>query len=103
MQTITRNCGETFTFEMTKDDLTPIELDGITRVRFLIKKKDSGTVAIDKEILAPESNIVLFQLDSTETRSIDIGRYIGALKIYRENNMDTEIWNDEFNVINGVI
>lgn len=103
MQTITRNCGETFTFEITKDDLTPIELDGITRVRFAIKDKISGTLVIDKEISTPESNIVMFQLDSTETGSISVGKYIGAVKIYRDNNMDAEIWNDEFNVINGVI
>ena len=103
MQTITRNCGETFTFEITKDDLTPIELAGITRIRFVIKAKNSNTNVIDKEILNPESNIVMFQLDSTETNSIPVGRYIGAVKIYRDNNMDDEIWNDEFNVINGVI
>jgi len=103
MQTITRNCGETFTFEITKDDLTPIELAGISRVRFVIKSKGAMTNIIDKEILTPESNIVMFQLDSTETANIPVGKYIGAVKIYRDNNMDAEIWNDEFNVINGVI
>lgn len=103
MQTITRNCGETFPFEITKDDLTPIELGGISRVRFVIKSKGAMTNIIDKEILTPESNIVMFQLDSTETANIPVGKYIGAVKIYRYNNMDAEIWNDEFNVINGVI
>ena len=50
------------------------------------------------EIENSDTNEVLFQFDATVTAQLDVGDYFAALKIFKENNLNDEIWSDKLKV-----
>ena len=67
------------------------------------KKSDSDSQSLlSFEYENPSTNNLLFEFDATQTGNLEVGDAIGALKIYRANDKDEEIWSDEYVIEEGV-
>lgn len=107
MQYIRKNNIATFTFELENCDGSPMDLSEKT-LKLIIKKnkEQSDSLAIYLgEITQPDTNIVAFEIPSSQT-GYELGNYIIGLKIFYtdEENVErnNEVWSDELQVIQGV-
>ena len=94
------------TFELfEKDGRTPLDLSDTT-VRYIIKKSksdaDSEALLPVKEYVHPDTNILLFEYTALETADLLPGTYIQALKLFRDNHKDEEVWVDTLRIEEGV-
>lgn len=92
------------TFTFVECDGTPCDLSGAT-VKFILKKSkdDADSVALlSKEYVNPETNILQFEFTASETAILSKGYAIGAIKIYRVDNKNEEVWSDEYTIEEGV-
>lgn len=92
------------TFTLTNCDGSPMDLSTST-IKFILKadKNDLDASALLKaEYINSDTNIVQFEFDSTQTANLPSGRAVGALKIYRSDNKNEEIWSDEYMITEGV-
>lgn len=104
MQHITKKCLYPLEVELTNCDGTPVDLSTST-VKFILKKKKSDSdsqALLSFEYENPSTNNLLFEFDATQTGSLETGDAIGAIKIYRANDKDEEIWSDEYIIEEGV-
>lgn len=104
MQYIRKGNYATFTFELTNCDGSPVDLSDKT-VEFIVKKEkiDSDENAVlHQSYQNSDTNIVSFQFDATQTSPLNEGQYFMAVKIFTENNMNDEVWNDDCKVTRGV-
>lgn len=95
---------KSFEFELTNCDGSPVDLSEST-VKFIVKrsKEDPDTSAIlSKEIVESETNNIMFQFDATETANLQEGKYVAGLKIFKENNLNEEVWSDYVQVTKEV-
>lgn len=92
------------TFTFTECDGTPSDLSGAT-VKFILKrnKDDADSMALlSKEYANPETNILQFEFTAEETSTLSKGYAIGALKIFRVDHKNEEVWSDEYSIEEGV-
>lgn len=104
MQHITKKNLYKLEVELTNCDGTPVDLSTST-VKFILKRKKSDSdsqALLSFDYTNPSTNNLLFEFDSTLTGNLEVGDAIGALKIYRANNKDEEIWSDEYVIEEGV-
>lgn len=104
MQYITKANRASFTFKLLNCDGSDIDLSHAT-VKFIVKKdrnQPDSLAILTGEYIKPETNYLSFDFDSTLTKGLEIGEYIGALKIYRDSHLDDEIWTEEIQVVKGV-
>lgn len=95
---------KSFEFELTECDGSPVDLSEAT-VKFIVKKSkdDPDTSAIlAKEIVNSETNNIMYQFDATETANLQEGKYVAALKIFKENNLNDEVWSDYVQIVKEV-
>ena len=101
---ITKNNLFNPTFELTNCDGSVVDLSNST-VKFILKKNrndiDSSALLVG-EYVNSDTNIVQFEFDATETKNLPLGKCIGALKIFRADNKNEEVWSEEFTVTEGV-
>lgn len=104
MQYITINNKKSFTFAITDADGSPTILSEAT-VKFIIKKDKNAldtTAILSGQYVNPATNILMFEFDATDTEILEEGVYSCALKIFRPENMNEEVWADEVTVLKGV-
>lgn len=104
MQHIVRSNLYNPTFTLTNCDGTPVDLSTST-VRFILKRDKNDlddSALLVGEYVNSDTNIVQFEFDANETRNIPLGKCIGALKIYRADNKNEEVWSEEYTVTEGV-
>lgn len=92
------------TFTFTECDGSACDLSGAT-VKFILKrtKDDSDSSALlSKEYVNPTTNILQFEFSAVETSYLTKGQAIGAIKIYRDDNKNEEVWSDEYTIEEGV-
>ena len=104
MQHITKNCLYNLTVELTNCDGTAVDLSTST-VKFILKKDKSDEDAdalLSYEYQNPTTNTLAFEFDATQTGTLNIGNAIGAIKIYRADDKNEEVWSDEYVIEDGV-
>lgn len=105
MQYITKGTYASFTFTLENCDRTPLDLTNLT-AKFIVKyeKNDLDADAVLTSTLAnSDTNILMFQFDSTETAALTEGEYYCALKIFNStDDMNAEVFSDELEVMKGV-
>lgn len=97
------NC-KSFEFELTNCDGTPVDLSETT-AKFIVKKNktDSDSQAIlSSEIVNSETNNIMFQFDATQTSNLQEGKGFAALKLFKENNLNDEVWSDNVQIVKEV-
>lgn len=100
MQYIKKANYASFRFILTNSDGSPVDLSQAT-LGFIVKKNkfDDDTMAIlSAEIENSDTNDVLFQFDATVTAPLEVGEYFAALKIFKTNNLNDEVWSDKVRV-----
>lgn len=91
------------TFELTNCDGSALDLSSST-AKFIVKKdkEDNDSQAVlSSEIVNSDTNIITFQFDATQTL-LDVGNYVVALKLFKSNNLNDEVWNDNLQVVKEV-
>lgn len=104
MQHITKHCLYTLEVELTNCDGSAVDLSTST-VKFILKKKKDDSDAnalLSQQYVNPTTNNLLFEFSATETGVLNAGDAIGAIKIYRANAKDEELWSDEYIIEEGV-
>ena len=100
MQYIRKANYATFTFEITLADGTPDDFSEAS-LKFIVKKNktdaDESAVLLDV-INFPDTNIVSFQFDADQTSGLEEGVYYSALKVFKANSLNYEIWSDKLTV-----
>lgn len=94
----------TFEFELTNCDGTPVDLSQAT-VKFLVKKDKSvpdNSAVLSGEIVNSDTNNIMFQFNAIQTTNITEGEYVGALKVFKADNMNDEVWSDKIKVVKEV-
>lgn len=92
------------TFTLENCDGSAMDLSSAT-VKFILKrnKDDSDEQALlSGEYVNPTTNILQFEFSAVQTGALVAGSAIGALKIYRADDKDEEIWSDEYSIEKGV-
>lgn len=92
------------TFTLTNCDGSAVDLSGST-VKFMVKRsKDDldSSALLAKEYVNPTTNILQFEFSADETSLLAKGQAVGALKIYRVDNRNEEVWSDEYTIEEGV-
>ena len=104
MQHITKKCLYSLEVELTNCDGSAVDLSTST-VKFILKRKKSDSdsqALLSYEYENPTTNNLLFEFDATQTGGLEVGDAIGAIKIYRDDDKDEEIWSDEYVIEEGV-
>lgn len=106
MKHVNQNNLFTQTLELYQEDnRTPLDCSNATFV-FMIKKDRSDPD--DQAVLPPityekpDTNILCFEYTAPQMNLLDPGVYIMALKIYREDDMNEELWIDQLTIEKGV-
>lgn len=92
------------TFVLENCDGTPMDLSTST-VKFILKKDKNAAdeqALLSGQYVNPTTNILQFEFDAVETGALVAGTAIGALKIYRTDDKDEEVWSDEYIIEKGV-
>lgn len=92
------------TFEFTECDGSAMDLSSCT-VKFILKreKEDSDSHALlSKEYVDPDTNMLQFEFLATETKNLPEGDAVCAVKIYREDDKNKEVWQDVCLIKKGV-
>lgn len=71
-------------------------------IKFALKYKKNGRIYVEKEIVNPATNILMFGLTMDETAELPTGLYEGCCKVYYGENATT-VWLQDIMVIKGVI
>ena len=85
-------------------DMTPPDLSACT-VKFMVKQNvsDPDTKAIFVQSLEhPDSNIVHFEMQPTDTKKLKQGTYVAACKLFYDNGVELTVWQDNILVTIGV-
>lgn len=104
MQYIRKANYAAFCFEITLADGSPVDLSETT-AKFIIKKNktDSDSQAIlSSEVVNSETNNIMFQFDVTQTSNLQEGKGFAALKLFKENNLNDEVWSDNVQIVREV-
>lgn len=106
MDHLNKNNYYSKSFELYESDgRTPLDCSEIT-VKFIVKKSknDSDAVAVlpIRACINSETHRFLFEFTAEETQYLSEGQYIQALKIYREDGKNEEIWVGQLSVEKGV-
>lgn len=104
MQYITINNKKSFTFDISNPDDSPVVFDDAT-VKFIIKKDKNdldSTAILSGEYVKPDTNILMFEFSADQTKDLKEGVYSCALKIFRVNAMNEEVWTDDLTIARGV-
>lgn len=104
MQHITKRNLYTLEVELTNCDGSAVDLSTST-VKFILKRKKSDSdsqALLSYEYTNPSTNSLLFEFDAVQTGNLEVGDAIGAIKIYRANDKDEELWSDEYIIEEGV-
>ena len=84
-------------------DGTPVDLSEVT-AKFIVKKSrntpDEDAV-LTGQIVNSDTNIIMFEFNATET-DIQEGSCVAALKLFKSNNKNDEVWSDDVKVVKGV-
>lgn len=91
-------------FTLENCDGSAMDLSSAT-VKFILKKTkedDDENALLAGEYENPDTNIIDFEFSALDTATLSVGSAIGALKIYRADNKDEEIWSDEYVIEKGV-
>lgn len=103
MQYIQVKQYNSFTFELENCDGTPVDLSATT-AKFIVKKSrntpDEDAV-LTGQIVNSDTNIIMFEFDATETDIVE-GSYVMALKLFRDDDKNDEVWSDDVKVVKGV-
>ena len=92
------------TFTLENCDGSAMDLSEAT-VKFILKKNKTDSDAqalLSGEYVNPDSNILQFEFSAVDTGVLQEGMAIGALKIYRTDDKDEEVWSDEYTIEKGV-
>ena len=92
------------TFTLENCDGTAMDLSSAT-VKFILKRNKTDLDAqalLSGEYVNPDTNILQYEFSATDTANLEEGTAIGALKIYRTDAKDEEIWSDEYTIEKGV-
>lgn len=103
MEYITLANEKNFTFELTNCDGSPVDLSTST-VKFILKENkldDDARAILSGEYINSDTNIISFQFDAEQTKRLTEGKHYAALKIFREGNLNEEVWNDDVKVVRG--
>ena len=104
MEYITVANEKNFTFELTNCDGSPVDLSTST-VKFILKESkqdDDVRAVLSGEYVNSDTNILSFQFDADQTKALTDGKkYYAGLKIFRDGNLNEEVWNDEVKVVRG--
>lgn len=103
MQYIRKSNKFSLTFEITNCDGSQYDLSQST-LRFIVKKSKEDpdeTAVLSSEVVNSDTNIITFQFDATQT-NLDVGNYVGAIKEFKDNNLNSELWNDNIQVVKEV-
>lgn len=103
MEYITLANEKNFTFELTNCDGSPVDLSTST-VKFIVKESkldDDLRAVLSGEYVNPDTNILSFQFDAEQTKVLTEGKCYAALKIFRDGNLNEEVWNDEVKIVRG--
>lgn len=91
-------------FTLENCDGSAMDLSTST-VKFILKKNKSDSDAqalLSDEYVNPDTNILQFEFSAVATATLPEGTAIGALKIYRSESKDEEVWSDEYSIEKGV-
>lgn len=91
-------------FTLENCDGSAMDLSNCT-VKFILKKNKNDSDAqalLTAEYVNPDTNILQYEFSSITTGNLAEGTAIGALKIYRTDNKDEEVWSDEYTIEKGV-
>ena len=91
-------------FTLENCDGTPMDLSTST-VKFILKKNKTDSDAqalLSAEYINSDTNILQFEFSAVSTAVLTEGTAVGALKIYRTDDKDEEIWSDEYRIERGV-
>lgn len=72
-------------------------------VVFAMKRANGSKVAVEKTIVHPESNIVLFEVPAEETAALVPGVYNACCKIYFDAGDAKTVWLGDITVIKGLL
>lgn len=92
------------TFTLENCDGSAMDLSTST-VSFILKrsKMDSDEDALLRyDYENPSTNILQFEFSAVQTGTLSEGTAVGALKIFRTDDKDEEIWSDEYIIERGV-
>ena len=92
------------TFELQNCDGSAMDLSEAT-VKFVLKRNKTDADAsalLSGEYVNPTTNILQYEFSAIDTATLPEGQAIGALKIYRTDNKDEEVWSDEYTIEKGV-
>lgn len=92
------------TFIIENCDGSPVDLSDVT-IRYILKKNKTDADAnalLSGEYINPDTNILQFEFSALETATLPEGTAIGALKAYRADNRDEELWSEEYQIEKGV-
>lgn len=92
------------TFTLENCDGTAMDLSSAT-VKYILKRNkedDDASALLTGEYVNPTTNILQFEFSAIDTAILPAGSAIGALKIYRTDDKDEEIWSDEYIIEKGV-
>lgn len=104
MQHITIHNKYNPTFTLENCDGSAMDLSAVT-VKYILKKNKTDSDAqalLSGEYVNPTTNILEFEFSAIDTAVLPEGPAIGALKIYRADDKDEEIWSDEYTIERGV-
>ena len=91
-------------FTLENCDGSAMDLSTST-VKFILKKNKSDSDAqalLSADYVNSTTNILQYEFSAVETATLPEGTAIGALKIYRTDDKDEEIWSDEYTIEKGV-
>lgn len=100
---IRKNEYNSFTFTVTNCDGTDYDFSKST-VKFIVKKTshtEDALAILQGEIANSEVNSLMFDFSAAETKDLEEGSYVMALKEYRERDINRELWNDNCKVVKG--
>lgn len=103
MEYITLANEKNFTFELTNCDGSPVDLSTST-VKFILKENkldDDVRAILSGEYVNSDTNILSFQFDAEQTKRLNECKHYAALKIFRDGNLNEEVWNDEVKIVRG--
>lgn len=79
-----------------------VDLSYITAKIAVKKSVYDAKPIIEKEIVHPSSNILYFELSSTDTAKLSAGKYVIALKLFFDSGAEVQLREDTLLVSKGV-
>lgn len=92
-------------FELFENDnRTPLDCSALT-IKYIVKKnrkEEDSAALLSAQFVNPDSNLLLFEFTANQTADLEEGVYLQALKIFRENGKNEEVWADQLCVERGI-